>query len=146
MKMSVSKVFFDNVETLMFMKARVTSLVEYGLTAFGLRFDVGFEGHLSGEIINGKMEGVDYFLMRSDGVGHIDVRGTIHTDDGAKIAVSITGFMVGPEIKDSHVRFETADERYQWLCNAIVFGKGQNMPVEGGGLPEEFEVTYYVIR
>ncbi len=144
--MSSSLLSVENVEKLMYMKARVTSLVDYGSTAFGLRFDVGFEGQLSGETINGKMQGVDYFLMRPDGVGHIDVRAAIHTDDGAKIAVTITGFMTGAEIKDSHVCFETSDERYQWLCNAVVFGKGQNMPVEGGGLPEEFEVMYYVVR
>ncbi|PKL36000.1 MAG: hypothetical protein CVV44_17410 [Spirochaetae bacterium HGW-Spirochaetae-1] len=136
----------DHVEKLMDMKAKVTSLVDYGPTASGVRFDVGFEGRLSGETINGKMQGVDYFLMRPDGVGHINVRAAIHTDDGAKIAVSIAGFMAGPEIKDSHVRFETSDERYQWLCNAVVVGKGQNIPVEGGGLPQEFEVVYYVVR
>lgn len=136
----------DQVEKLMYMKAKVTSLVDYGPTAFGIRFDVGFEGQLSGETINGKMQGVDYFLMRPDGVGHIDVRAAIYTDDGAKIAVSITGYMVGPEIKDSYVLFETSDERYKWLCNATVIGKGQNMPVEGGGLPKEFEVVYYIVR
>ncbi len=144
--MSSSIASADHVETLMHMKARVTDLVEYGPTASGLRFDVGFEGQLSGGLIKGKMQGIDYFLLRPDMVGHIDVRGTIYTDDGAKIAVSITGFMLGPEIKDSHVRFETADERYAWLGTAIVVGKGQSMPVEGGGLPKEFEVVYYVVR
>ncbi|HOP27928.1 MAG TPA: DUF3237 family protein [Spirochaetota bacterium] len=136
----------DQVEKLMHMKAKVTSLVDYGMTASGIRFDVGFEGELSGETITGKMQGIDYFLMGPDGVGQIDVRGVIYTDDGAKIAVSIDGFMAGPEIKDSHVRFETGDEKYRWLCNAIVVGKGQNFPVEDGGLPKEFEVVYYVIR
>lgn len=135
-----------HVEELMFMKAKVTSLVDYGPTVFGIRFDVGFEGQLSGETINGKMQGVDYFLMRSDGVGHIDVRAAIHTNDGAKIAVSITGYMIGAEIMDSYVRFETYDERYKWLCNAVVIGKGQNIPAEGGGLPQEFEVMYYMVR
>ena len=144
--MSNSLLPVDHVEKLMHMKAKVTSLVDYGPTAFGIRFDVGFEGQLSGETINGKMLGVDYFLMRPDGVGHIDVRAAIHTNDGVKIAVSIKGYMVGPEIKDSYVLFETSDERYKWLCNAIVFGKGQNIPVEGGGLPQEFEVVYYMVR
>jgi len=136
----------EHIEKLMYMKAKVSSLVNYGLTASGIRFDVGFEGQLSGGTITGKMQGIDYFLMRPDGVGLIDVRGVIYTDDGAKIAISIAGFMTGPEIKDSHVCLETSDEKYKWLCNATVVGKGRNFPVEGGGLPEEFEVVYYVIR
>ena len=142
-----SSLSIDNVEKLMHMKAKVTSLVDYGPTAFGARVDVGFEGQLSGDTINGTMQGIDYFLMRPDGVGHIDVRAAIHTDDGATIAVSITGFcQFGHEIKDAHVSFETADERYQWLCNAVVVGKGQNAPVEEGQLPKEFEVSYYVVH
>ncbi len=35
-------------------EARVTNLVEYGPTASGLRFDVGFEGQLSGGLIKEK--------------------------------------------------------------------------------------------
>ena len=38
---------------------------------------------------------------------------------------------------DSYVLFETSDERYKFLCNATVIGKGQNMPVEGGGPRED---------
>jgi hypothetical protein len=87
----------DQVEKLMHMKAKVTSLVDYGMTASGIRFDVGFEGELSGETITGKMQGIDYFLRVRTGSDRL-MRGVIYTDDGAKL-LCYRRVMAGPEIK-----------------------------------------------
>src|SRR5215469_16551523 len=56
----------------------------------GTRFDVSFEGRAKGRL-TGKVRGVDYLLMRADGRADLDVRGTIETEDGHRIAVQIGG-------------------------------------------------------
>ena len=56
----------------------------------GPRFDVAFEGRAKGRLA-GKVRGVDYLLMRADGRADLDVRGTIETDDGHRIALHIEG-------------------------------------------------------
>lgn len=62
-------------------------------------------------------------------VGNVDVRSLIETDDGALIYVEYHGRMDltnGPGSAPIYVapRFETSDERYQWLNTIQAVGKG----------------------
>ena len=108
-----------------------------------------FEGpRLSGEVV--PMSGADWSRIRADGVGALDVRMCLRTDDGALIYVHWHGLMVAaPEHLDYALDFakpddpggadryyfrvspvfETADERYSWLNKLIAVSKSRT----GGG-------------
>ena len=78
-------------------EARFTGVVPVGLTARGLRLDIGFAGRVTEGLLRGHLiEGVDYFLIRPDGVGVIDARERI--SDGARVvaAVRAEGYVVPP--------------------------------------------------
>ena len=101
-----------------------------------------FEGErLSGDVLPG---GSDWLTTRAGGFD-IDVRLALRSDDGANLALSYRGrflaneatmrrFRKGEQIdrQDYSVqivaRFESGDERYAWLNDAIVIGIGEQTP------------------
>jgi hypothetical protein len=118
----------------------ITGIIDYGVTMDaimsgkekvplqGTRFDVAFEGPSKGRLA-GKVRGVDYLLMRADGRADLDVRATIETDDGHRIAVSIGGIATPREnepIVDllEHVRLTTAAPSYAWVNMRQIWGLG----------------------
>jgi hypothetical protein len=102
-----------------------------------------FQGpRLRGEVLPG---GGDWFLVRPDDVGELDVRITLRTDDGALIYVTYRGLLhpvsqvtaalaEGRELPREGYYFyiapffETADERYQWLNGTVAVGVGYAVP------------------
>ena len=109
--------------------------VEIGNGPHGARtiFDVtggAFEGQrCSGKILP---SGADWLLLDADGTGHLDVRLTLETQDGAHIYVQYYGVIVmnekvsaafeqggstdyGDTYFMTQPRFETGDSRYKWL-------------------------------
>jgi hypothetical protein len=77
---------------------------------------------VSGERIRGKMKGTAAadWLTLVGGIGTLDVRATMETDDGALIYCQYRGradFRGGPGTAPLYVAplFETSDERYQWV-------------------------------
>ena len=89
-----------------------------------------------GEILPG---GGDWLIVGSDGVGRVDVRATLRTDDGALIHYEARGIIKVPAdglerlaagevlgFDETYVRttpkFETADERYAWLSELVAVG------------------------
>ena len=119
-------------------KVTITDKIDYGETPAGHRQDVYFEGDLTGDLLSGRMQGIDYITTRSDGVTEISPRASLKTSDGALISVQISGYSF-PDgtIKDTFVRFLTSDDRYKWLNNKVIFGEGK-MTSE-----TELEITYY---
>jgi ketosteroid isomerase-like protein len=94
----------------------------------GARFDVAFEGRAKGRL-TGKVRGVDYLIMRADGRTDLDVRATIETDDGHRIAVQVGGVgapRANEPIVDliEHVRLTTAAATYDWVNARQVFALG----------------------
>ncbi|MFC1535370.1 DUF3237 family protein, partial [Thermodesulfobacteriota bacterium] len=81
-----------NLEFLASFRAKVTKRIEFGKTPIGERRDVYFEGELTGDILSGKMEGIDYMITRTDGTLEVNVRAVITTNDGAYISVRISGY------------------------------------------------------
>ena len=86
----------------------------------GARFDVGFAGPCTGRL-SGNARGVDYLRMRADGRIDLDIRGTIETEDGHRIALSADGAAVprpGETVVElsENVRLSTAAADYAW-CN-----------------------------
>jgi hypothetical protein len=117
-----------------------------GPTAEGLRANFPIVGgtlegpNLKGTILPG---GADFFVLRTDGVGQIDVRATARTDDGAVIYITYTGVsdlgedgyenylkMKMPERLRLHIapRAHTAHPKYAWLNRVQLIGIGETAP------------------
>jgi hypothetical protein len=102
-----------------------------------------FEGpKLKGEVLTC---GGDWILIDDKGFGHLDVRATFKTQDGAHIYAQYTGVLefndkiskafaegTGTDYGDNYFmtqpRFETGDERYAWLNNLVTVGEGHIIP------------------
>lgn len=91
---------------------------------------------LRGEILPG---GGDWLEVGSDAIGRVDVRATLRTEDGALIHFEAHGVIKIPSdglarlaagevlpFGETYVRttprFETSDERYAWLSEAVCVG------------------------
>jgi len=80
-----------------------TQVVEYGCAANaifsgqarppaeGARFDVHFEGTITGPRVKGTVKGIDYLHIRADGRCQLDIKAEITTEDGKKIALAAGG-------------------------------------------------------
>ena len=104
-----------------------------------------FEGpRLKGELLPG---GGDWFLLRPDNVGELDVRATLKTDDGALIFATYRGIFSAsgeswekiykgePVDRDQYYFytapiFQTSAPDYLWLNRLLAIGIGS--PVRGG--------------
>lgn len=106
--------------------------------------DVG-GGYFSGSRLHGKLlpSGADWFLMRPDGYGVLDVRLTLETHDHAFIYVKYHGIIdLSAEVQASlektdrttqfgqihfvtQLQFETGDPRYAWLNSTLAIGEGR---------------------
>jgi hypothetical protein len=85
----------------------------------GARVDVAFAGLATGRL-TGSVKGVDYLRIRGDGRIDLDIRATIETKDGCRIALSADG--VGtPRTTEpladlyENVSLTTATESYAWV-------------------------------
>ncbi len=119
----------------------VTKLVVYGNTPYGIRHDVHYEGPFTGELVSGSMSGIDYMLLRPDGVDEVNTRATIETHDGAYISVQITGYHYEDgTIVGSYVRFLSGYEKYKWMNDTVFFGKGKALS------EDTYEIDYYYYK
>ena len=101
-----------------------------------------FEGpRLKGTILPG---GGDWLLMGDDGIGRLDVRATLETDDGALIYLQYFGIGRSDPARSAATpgapeeygdryymitpRFETGDERYAWLNGFVCVAEGKRKP------------------
>jgi hypothetical protein len=99
-------------------------------------------GTVAGPRLRGRLRpvGGDWFTLRRDGVGQLDVRATIETEDGALILASYEGIGdAGPEGYERFLRGElpkvlplrtgprirTAHPQYQWLQRLFCVGVGE---------------------
>jgi len=118
----------------------VTGVTDYGLSIGailagkekippqGARFDIAFDGRGEGRL-SGRVRGVDYLRMRADGRGDIDIRATIETNDGHRIALSADGVVTsrpGEPIADliENVCLTTAAADYTWVNTRQIWAVG----------------------
>jgi len=85
----------------------------------GLRIDVHFDGHASGEIA-GRVYGVDYIRLRADGRISLDIRAMIEIDAERRIAISADGVAVvhkSEPVADlfENVTLSTTAPDYTWV-------------------------------
>lgn len=99
---------------------------------------VGTEGGIfEGPNIKGTLQpsfGADWIKFRSDGIGKVDVRCVLKTDDGVLIYMYYSGLVYygvetsenpGVSLVHTTPRFETGDEKYKWLNTSICVGVGK---------------------
>jgi hypothetical protein len=94
----------------------------------GVRLDVAFAGRATGRLA-GRVRGVDYVRMRADGRIDLDIRATIETDDGHRIALAADGVATpraGEPVADlvENVTLDTAAEPYAWINARQVWATG----------------------
>jgi len=115
-----------SLEHLCSYKARTTDFIYFGDTPLGKRYDIYFEGDVTGQKLSGKMRGIDYILERSDGIAELNVRAVLITDDKVNISVQISGYGHDGILKDTQIKMITGDEKYRWLMSKIIIGKGKS--------------------
>ncbi len=119
----------------------ITGLTEYGTSLAemmsgkvamppeGARFDVYFEGPLTGEKLNGTIKGVDYLQVRPDGRMQLDIHAEITTEGGQKISLKADGVCVPrkdssiSELRENITLF-TSYEKYTWMNTLQVWATG----------------------
>lgn len=118
----------------------ITGVTDFGLTMEavlsghvpippqGVRIDVAFAGRASGRLA-GQVRGVDYLRMRADGRIDLDIRATIETDAGQRIALSADGVAAprtASPVVDLHenVTLSTAVPEFAWVNGRQVWAVG----------------------
>jgi len=118
-----------------------TQVVEYGASANavlsgqspppaeGARFDVHFEGPITGSKVKGTVKGVDYLHIRADGRVQLDIHAEITTEDGGKIALAADGVGVPEEGSPifqlrENVTLTTNHAEHSWVNPIQVWGVG----------------------
>jgi Protein of unknown function (DUF3237) len=150
-------------EFLFEIKITLAAPIDIGQTPEGYRpIFMAQSGSFEGPKIKGivvPMSGGDWFKVRADGSGSLDVRWILKTDDGAPIIMTYFGRLVAsPEnweyaldlakLDDpqgaeryyfrTNPLFETGDARYSWLNHIVAIGKGRTG--ENGVIYEVFAV------
>jgi hypothetical protein len=133
------------LELLATVRADLKEPLDIGATPYGTRriYDVkggSFEGpRLKGQVLP---SGAVWLLVGPDGVGRLDVRATLQTDDGALIYTHYHGIIVLDETVAERLaeggetqfgeayfmtqpRYETGDSRYAWLNAAVCVAQGR---------------------
>ena len=118
----------------------ITGMMDYGVSLpdilggqakippQGARFDVAFAGRAKGRL-SGAVRGVDYLRLRADGRFDLDIRATIETGDGARIALSADEVALAQpgnpvaELREN-VSLTTAAEAYAWVNASQIWGAG----------------------
>ena len=102
------------------------------------------DGSFEGERLRGTLRGpaADWLMLGANGIGHVDVRLTLETHDGALIFAQYVGKLVlnakasaaiaqgkGTEFGDTHFmtqpRFETGSADYAWLNSVVAVAEGR---------------------
>ena len=126
---------------------RFTNVTEYGVSmasllageappAQGARFDVAFEGTISGPKLKGKVAGVDYLSIRADGRGQLHIHGEITTEDGERISLFADGVTIPEEgtgllqIREN-VTLTATSPAYSWVNPLQIWAPGTLDPSKG---------------
>lgn len=94
----------------------------------GVRVDVAFSGSVVGEI-QGRVEGVDYIQIRSDGAIRLDIRSIITTESNERIALRADGAAIlrsDRTVADlfENITLTTTSVHYAWLNSRQCWGSG----------------------
>src|SRR4026207_2465382 len=101
------------------------------------------EGTVTGDVLRGQIRWANYPRRREDGVWTPNLRGVIHTEDGAEILISLHGQSVqeasptgvGRAILTRVELLSAVGGTYGWLNTSFIVGEGEidEDTDEGGG-------------
>src|SRR3712207_5897484 len=78
-------------------EATMTRVVPIGLVPEELRLNAHYQGQINeGPLTGDTVDGVDYFLLRRDGVGVVDVRQVFSGEGGRTVATEVHGYVAAP--------------------------------------------------
>jgi hypothetical protein len=78
-------------------EADFTEIVPVGLVPEGIRLDAHFSGRVvKGPLSRATVRGIDYLLLRSDGVGVLDAYAAISTEVAQHVSVHALGYITPP--------------------------------------------------
>jgi hypothetical protein len=126
------------------LRVQLAEPIELGASPRGRRRIIPIiGGSATGERLKGRILalGADWQTVFADGSAELDTRYSIETHDGAVIDIRNYGFRHGPQeviealargetvdpgqyYMRTQPRFETGDERYEWLNRTIFVGTG----------------------
>jgi len=94
----------------------------------GARFDLAFAGRARGRIC-GAVSGIDYLRIRADGRIDLDIKATIATDDGHRIALAAGGVLMPRPDEPivnifENVSLTTAAADYAWVNTGQIWAVG----------------------
>jgi hypothetical protein len=94
-------------------RGKLTQLRPIGLTPAGLRLDVAFAGEVTdGPLTGATLEGVDYLLIRPDGIGVVDAFELAMPAGAPGVSLHAEGYIVPPfEMPELSV---LADPGFAW--------------------------------
>lgn len=79
-------------------EADLTQQIPIGLVPEGIRIDAPYSGTVvEGPFTGGSVRGIDYLLLRADGVGVINAHAVITTPGGQNISVHAQGYITPPD-------------------------------------------------
>ena len=127
----------------------ITQVVEYGASADavlsgqtappaeGARFDVYFEGPVTGARLNGTVKGVDHLHIRADGRAQLHIHAEITTEDGKKITLAADGVAIPEEgspvfqlrenvtLTSNHPEYAWVNPLQVWAPGTVDVAKGE---------------------
>lgn len=78
-------------------EASLSEVIPVGLVPEGVRLDVHFAGRVvEGPLSGATLRGVDYLLLRADGIGVIDAYEVVSTEAGQHISIHAQGYVTPP--------------------------------------------------
>jgi hypothetical protein len=113
----------------------LTGITDYGFTwkdfmdgvpvpEQGARFDIAFEGAISGDKLSGRIYGIDYLEVRADGKMIINLHAGLVTSQGERINVTETGINRNGDLR-LNIHFHTGVKQYVWLNQVQVWAIGK---------------------
>ncbi|MCH7736266.1 MAG: DUF3237 family protein [Chloroflexi bacterium] len=95
----------------------------------GARFDVAFEGSLTGPKLEGTVNGVDYINIRADGRVDLHIHAEITTNDRQKISLFADGVATPEEGSPvlqlrENATLTTSSPAYAWVNSLQIWGIG----------------------
>ena len=120
------------------LEATLTEVVPIGLIPEGIRLDAFFKGSITnGSLTGAALRGIDYLLLRADGVGVINVYEVISTSDGQHISVHAQGYSISPagmQLPDPEVLLSPG---FQWPDVPVPFPRDTQRVSQEGEKPRK---------
>jgi hypothetical protein len=86
----------------------------------GVRFNTSFQVEITGPKLKGKIVGTDYWILRADGVGIVNVEAVLTPVEGDRIAYHANGIFTGQQGSAiyqlrENLSFHTSSMKYSWV-------------------------------